>query len=224
VAGWPASAEELRATQLQLASAAPPLWSPSAKPLVGACFVCFGRGKTGAGAAGDPGWAGAALLDNRTAVAAGPAGAPYEPGLLALREGPLLEAAVRALPRPPEVLIVNATGRDHPRRAGLALHLGERLGLPSMGVTHRLLEASGNWPTAERGGRSPFTLRGEVVGVWLRTRPGTRPLAVHPGWRTDVDTAVGLALALTGQRRTPEPLRLARTVARVARARAEARS
>ena len=223
MAGWPASAEELRAAQLELARAAPPLWTPLGEPLVGACFVCFGRGKTGAGAAGDPGWAGAALDDGRTAVAAGAAGAPYEPGLLALREGPLLEAAVRALPEPPDVVLVNATGRDHPRRAGLALHLGETLGLPSIGVTHRLLDASGDWPRDERGGRSPVTLDGETVAAWLRTRPGTRPLAVHPGWRTDVDTAVELVLALTGQRRTPEPLRLARTAARVARTRAEAR-
>jgi deoxyribonuclease V len=134
----------------------------------------------------------------------------------------LLESAVRALPEAPEVLIVNATGRDHPRRAGLALHLGHTLGLPSIGVTHRLLGASGPWPPDERGGRSPVTLDGETVGAWLRTKPGTRPLAVHPGWRTDLDTAAELVLALTGQRRTPEPLRLARSVARAARARAEA--
>jgi deoxyribonuclease V len=220
VAGWPASAEELRAAQLELARAAPPLWRPSGDPLVGGCFVCFARGKTGAGAAGDPGWAGAALSDGRTAVVPGPAGAPYEAGLLALREGALFEAAVRALPEPPEILIVNATGRDHPRRAGLALHLGASLGLPTIGVTHRLLVASGEWPADERGGRSSFALDGEKVGAWLCTRAGTRPLAVHPGWRTDVDTAIELVLAGTGQRRTPEPLRLARRAARTARARA----
>jgi len=218
VAGWPASAEELRAAQLDLARAAPSPWRPVREPLVGGCFVCFARGKTGAGAAGDPGWAGAALADGRTAVVAGPAGAPYEAGLLALREGPLFERAVRALAERPEVLIVNATGRDHPRRAGLALHLGARLDVPTIGVTHRLLMASGEWPADERGGRSPIMLDGETVGAWLRTRPGTRPLAVHPGWRTDVDTGVELVLATTGQRRTPEPLRLARSAARTARA------
>lgn len=218
MAAWPASAEELRAAQLDLGRAAPPRWRPAGEPLVGSCFVCFSRGKTGAGAAGDPGWAGAALVDGRIAVVAGAAGAPYEAGLLALREGPLLEAAVRALPEAPEVLVVNATGRDHPRRAGLALHLGALLGLPTIGVTHRLLAASGEWPADERGARAPVTLDGETVGAWLRTRPGTRPLAVHPGWRTDVDAAVELVLALTGQRRTPEPLRLARSAARTARA------
>jgi deoxyribonuclease V len=219
VAGWPASGEELRAAQLELARAAPPLWQPSGDTLVGGCFVCFARGKTGAGAPGDPGWAGAALADGRAVVVAGPAGAPYEAGVLALREGALFEAAVRALSQRPDVLIVNATGRDHPRRAGLALHLGARLELPTIGVTHRLLVASGEWPADERGGRSPVTLEGETVGAWVRTRPGTRPLAVHPGWRTDVDTAIELVLAGTGQRRTPEALRLARRAARTARAR-----
>lgn len=72
-----------------------------------------------------------------SAAVQGQAGYPYEPGLLALREGPLLEAAVRALPVMPDVLLVNATGRDHPLRAGLALHLGAVLELPTVGVTHR---------------------------------------------------------------------------------------
>ena len=76
-------------------------------------------------------------------ASSGPAGGPYLPALLALREGPLLEQAVRALPIAPEVLVVNATGRDHPRRAGLALHLGAVLGVPTVGVTTRPLVAEG---------------------------------------------------------------------------------
>jgi deoxyribonuclease V len=68
-----------------------------------------------------------------TAVVRGKAGGPYQPGLLALREGRLLEAAVRALPGKPQVVIAKATGRDHPRGAGLALHLGAVLDLPSVG-------------------------------------------------------------------------------------------
>jgi deoxyribonuclease V len=73
----------------------------------------------------------------------GPAGGPYLPALLTLREGPLLEQAVRALPITPEVLVVNATGRDHPRRAGLALHLGAVLGLPSVGGGHPAIGSPG---------------------------------------------------------------------------------
>src|ERR1019366_7253372 len=107
----------------------------------------------------------------------------YEPGLLALREGPLLEAAVRALARMPDVLLVNATGRDHPRRAGVAVQLGAILELPTVGVTHRPLLAGGDWPPDQAGARSPMQIGGEEVGCWLRTRPRARPLAVHPGWR-----------------------------------------
>ncbi|GBD28122.1 Endonuclease V [bacterium HR31] len=148
----------------------------------------------------------------------GKVSAPYEPGLLALREGPILEAAVRALPRLPDVLLVDATGRDHPRRAGLALHLGAVLGVPTVGITDRPLVASGQPPEDRRGARSPLYVQGELVGYWVRTRPRVRPVCVHAGWRTDPDTAVAVVLQLVGRFRTPEPLRLAREAARAARA------
>jgi deoxyribonuclease V len=214
---------ELVAAQLKLGVARPEPWCLTGTPAApGGCFVCFGRGKAGPGARGDPGWAGAAILrgagDVITVASTGEAGAPYVPGLLVRREGLLLEAAVRALPELPDVLLVDATGRDHPRKAGLALHLGAVLDVPTVGVTHRPLLAEGEWPADERGARSPLVLEGEVVGHWVRTRPGTRPLACHAAWRTDPDTAAELVLALTGQRRTPEPLRQARTAARRARA------
>jgi deoxyribonuclease V len=218
---WPAGRDELIREQEALADASPPPFRPTGSVAPAGCFVCFARGGSGPGHAGDPGWAGAAL-GGETAVAVGTAGAAYEPGLLALREGPLLEAAVRALPAAPEALLVNATGRDHPRRAGVALHLGAVLDLPTAGVTHRPLLAAGDWPPDEDGARSPLVLDGELVGYWLRTRVGTRPLAVHAGWRTDPDAAVDLVLGLCRGRRTPEPIRLARRAARSARALAEA--
>jgi deoxyribonuclease V len=152
-----------------------------------------------------------------TAVVDGEAGAPYEPGLLALREGPLLEAAVCKLPRRPDVLLADATARDHPRRAGLALHLGAVLELPTVGVTHRSLVAEGEWPGEERGALSELRIGDEVVACWLRVRRGARPLAVHPGWRTDLDAAVAVVLGTARRARTPEPLRQARRVARAAR-------
>lgn len=148
----------------------------------------------------------------------GHVGAAYEPGLLALREGPLLEAAIRALPQLPDVLLVNATGRDHPRGAGLALHLGAIVQRPTVGVTHRPLLAGGEWPPEEPGARSPLVLGEETVGCWLRTRERARPLAVHPAWRTDLDTACAVVLAAVHRVRAPEPLREARRVARRARA------
>jgi deoxyribonuclease V len=185
--------------------------------------VCFARGGVGVGATGDPGCAAAVLMRRgavlAVSVARGPAGAPYEPGLLALREGPLLEAAVRGLPRLPDVLLVNATGRDHPRGAGLALHLGQRLDVPSIGVTHRTLFATGDAPGPGLGDTSPLRLHGVEVGAWLRTRVRARPLAVTPGWRTGLDTAIGIVVAAAGGARTPEPIRQARQAAREARAR-----
>src|SRR5829696_8011271 len=184
MSNWPASAEELTARQYELAALNPPRWSPAAGAVVAGCFVCFPRGETGPGRPGDPGWAAAATCGATAVVASGEAGAPYLPGLLALREGALLEAAVRALSRPPEVLLVDATGRDHPRRAGLATHLGVVLDVPTVGVTHRPLLAVGRWPARDaQGATSPLVLAGRSVGCWLRTRTGARPLAVHPGWR-----------------------------------------
>jgi deoxyribonuclease V len=115
-------------------------------------------------------------------------------------------------------VIANATGRDHPRRAGLALHLGAVLDLPSVGVTDRPLLGSGPEPGPERGATSPLLLEGAEVGRLVRTRAGARPVVVHPGWRTDPDTAVAVALSATRRARTPEPLRRARQTARRARA------
>jgi deoxyribonuclease V len=153
-----------------------------------------------------------------TATLVGQAGAPYAAGLLALREGPLLEHVVRALPVQPDVLVVNATGRDHPRRAGLALQLGAVLDLPTIGVTHRPLVAEGSWPHDRRGSASPLLIGSELVGYWVRTRPGTRPVAVSAGWRVEPDAVVEVALAATRRARTPEPLRHARRIARSQRA------
>lgn len=218
---WPADAGALAAEQDRLAALAEEPWHPGAAPAVGGCWVCFPRGLTGPGSAGDPAWAAAVVLEGGRVVAgevvAGRAGAPYVPGLMALRVGPLLEEAVRALPAVPDVLLLDATGRDHPRRAGLARHLGMVLDLPTVGVTHRPLSGRGEWPADRRGASAPLRIGPEVVGCWLRTRPGTRPLAVHPGWRTDLATAVEVVLGTTGQRRTPEPLRRARQLARRAR-------
>jgi deoxyribonuclease V len=221
---WPSSAGELVSVQMALGGATPPWWSPTAGPrLVGGCFVCFARGIAGAGERGDQAFAAAAVLQERRMLArvvvGGAAGAPYSPALLALREGSLLEAAVRALGerQAPEVLLVNASGRDHPRRAGLALHLGAVLGLPTVGVTNRPLTAQGAWPAPDAGAVAPLLLGGELVGYWLRARRASKPVAVHAAWQTDPGTAVEVVRAAIRRARTPEPLRRARTAARAAR-------
>jgi deoxyribonuclease V len=219
---WPADADSLITFQQELAGAAPEAWRPRHSRLrIGGCWVCFPRGLTGRGSADDPAWAAALVMcagdtvDQQTST--GVTGAPFTPGLLALRTGRLMEQATRALATRPDVLLLDATGRDHPRRAGLALHLGAQLDMPTVGITHRPLLAEGDWPGDRRGATSPLRIGDTVVGCWMRTQPGVRPLAVHPGWRVDLATAVELVGTTTAQRRTPEPLRRARHLARRAR-------
>lgn len=212
--GWPRTREELIEAQRQLAAAAPPRWDPLEDAFtIGAVFATFSTAR-------DPGsteraWVAATLGPHR-ALVTGVVADEYEAGFLALREGRLLERAVRALPERPDVLLVNATGRDHPRGAGLALQLGAVLDLPTVGVTDRPLIA-----TADQDGR--LLDGGEVVGHLVRTRPRVRPVAAHAAWRTDADVARFVVLAAAGAARTPEPLRRARFLARSQRARDEGR-
>jgi len=221
---WPQDTSELEASQRALAAERPPLWTLPASPIaICGCFVCFERGDSPrAGLAGERCWAAAAVIQDGklvgTSTSSTDVAAPYVSGLLALREGALLESLVRAVPIVPDVVLVDATGRDHPRRAGLALHLGAALDLPTVGVTQRTLLAKGEPPSEQKGSRSPFFLDGEIVGCWVRTKTGARPLAIHPAWRTDLETAVAVVLRSLGRARTPEPLRKAREIARTMRA------
>ncbi len=221
---WPTSATELIDAQHALAATTPEPCDlvASGELAIGACVVVFARGQTGRGARGDPAWAAAAVLRGRQVLAqatvTGEAAGPYIPGLLALREGPSLEDAVCALAVTPDVLLVDATGADHPRRAGLALQLGAITGLATVGFTHRPLLAEGAWPRDARGAHSPLSLDGAQVGAWVRTRAGARPVAVHAGWRTTLDDAIDVVLSCAFGHRTPEPLRHARRLARNARA------
>ena len=222
---WPGTPEALSALQHELAELAARVspWKPGrlGDHRVAALFVGSHRRLEGAGAAGDPAWAAAVLFQGARMVEGkvvpGVFAAPYEPGLLALREGRLLEQAARAVNGSPDVLLVNATGRDHPRRAGLALHLGAALDLPSIGVTDRPLLAHGPDPDLPAGSAAELRLEGELVGYRLRTRRGVRPVAVHAGWRVGPEPALELVRSLVKRSRTPEPLRQARRLARTAR-------
>ena len=156
---WPESAAELEALQQRLAAAAETVspWVPTAgrQPVIGAVFCAHRRGGPGPGVAGEPIWLGAVLTHGRAVVERATlhsvTGAGYTPGLLALRVGPALEAAVRALRLAPDVLLVDATGNDHPRGGGLAIHLGAHLGTPTVGVTDRPLIARGPAPGEASG-------------------------------------------------------------------------
>src|SRR5262249_23930482 len=137
--------------------------------------------------------------------------------LLALREGGLLQEAVSGLGVEPDVVIADATGRDHPRGAGLVIHLGAACGLPTIGVTDRPLLATGPEPGIERGAAAELRLEGELVGYRLRTRAGARPVVIHAGWRVGADTGCAVVLRATVNSRTPQSLRQARRLAPTAR-------
>jgi deoxyribonuclease V len=221
---WPADVESLIARQRELADTAALPWTPQDGGIrIGGCWVCFPRGLAGRGSAGDPSWTAAVVMTGETVVdqlvSVGVAGAPYAPGLLALRTGRLMEQATRALASDPDVLLVDGTGRDHPRRAGLAVHLGAELAMPTVGITLRPLLALGDWPLDHRGATSLLRVGSDVVACWLRTQPGVRPLVVHPGWQVDLATAIDIVMSTSPRCRTPEPLRRARQAAREARAR-----
>src|SRR5579884_1144544 len=221
---WPGSAPALVELQRELAAAVAAPWRPGDRPpAVAGVFVVGPRGAVGSGRAGDPGWAAAVVLAGpRTLAVAtvrGRLGAPYAPGLLALREGPLLERALRALPLVPELVLADATGRDHPRGAGLTLHLGAVMGLPSVGVTDRPLVATAPDPGPEVGAAAELRLDGRLVGYRLRSRAGARPIVVHAGWRVSPEVALEVVRGLLRGARTPEPLRQARRLARTLRAR-----
>lgn len=209
---WPDTREALEAVQASLASEHPDPWRvPSDSYALGATFVAF---STRRDPSPERAWAAAVCGPDRVVVRT-EVHAAYEPGYLALREGPLLEEAVRALPRAPDVLLVNASGRDHPRGAGLALHLGAVLDVPTIGVTDR--------PLAAEVAEGRLVLGGEEVGCEVRTRAGARPVFAHAAWRTDATTARAVVLASATAARTPEALRRARFLARSARARDEGR-
>lgn len=133
---------------------------------------------------------------------------PYVPGLFAFREAPALLRALERLRVTPNVLVCDGQGLAHPRRFGLACHLGVLTDLPSIGVGKNSLGPY-DPPGRERGEWTPLRLDGEVVGRALRTRPGVKPVFVSVGHRVDVESACALVLRLTPRYRLPETTRTA---------------
>lgn len=150
----------------------------------------------------------AGLTEVESATAAGESDFPYVSGLFAFRELPALLAALDRLATPPELLVADGHGIAHPRRFGLASHLGVVTGLPAIGVAKN---PPGDFPAPaeERGATSPLTDGGEQVGVALRTQTGVKPVFVSVGHRVDLATACRYVLTLTPRYRLPETTRLA---------------
>lgn len=139
----------------------------------------------------------------------GPVQFPYVPGLLSFREVPAVLAALEQVERFPDLILTDSQGRAHPRRLGLASHLGVLLDLPTVGVAKSRLTGRADDPPAAQGSFTPLMDRGEQVGVVLRTREAVRPVYVSVGNRITLDESVAWVLRLTTRYRLPEPTRLA---------------
>ena len=148
-----------------------------------------------------------------TALAEAPTPFPYVPGLLTFREGPVLEKAFAALRAEPDAFLFDGMGIAHPRRMGIAAHMGLWLERPTIGCGKtRLVGRHGPVPE-EKGGHTPLVDCGETIGAVVRTRTGTNPLFISPGHLADVPSAMALTLACAVRYRLPEPTRLAHRAA-----------
>ncbi len=144
---------------------------------------------------------------------------PYVPGLLSWRELPAAVAALERLPDAPDVLLADGQGRAHPRRFGLACHLGLAVDLPTLGCAKSVLVGRYDGLAEEAGSTAPLVDRGEVVGMAVRTRTGVAPVFVSVGHRIALDEAVDVVRRSAVRTKLPEPSRLAHNEAqRLARA------
>jgi deoxyribonuclease V len=142
-------------------------------------------------------------------VVESPIAFPYVPGLLSFRETPLLAQAFERLDHAPDLVMVDGHGYAHPRRFGIACHIGVLLGVPAIGVAKSRLVGEEGAVAATRGSRANLVDGGEVIGSLLRTRDGVRPIYVSVGHRIALGAAERWVLRSARGRRLPEPTRLA---------------
>lgn len=138
---------------------------------------------------------------------------PYVPGLLSFRELPGLLAALDGLRRLPDLLLCDGQGYAHPRRFGIACHLGVLTGLPSIGVGKSRLLGRFEPPGPAKGDWSPLLDGDETIGAAVRSRAGVQPIFVSIGHRVSLPTAIRLTLACTTRYKLPETTRAAHRLA-----------
>ena len=146
-------------------------------------------------------------------IARRPTTFPYVPGFLSFREAPAVLAAIEQLRVRPDLLICDGQGIAHPRRFGIACHVGLLTGIPAIGCAKSLLVGRHAPVPDERGASVPLMHRGEQVGVVLRTRPGTKPLFISVGHRISLATAIEYVMSCTTKYRLPETTRAADALA-----------
>lgn len=134
---------------------------------------------------------------------------PYVPGLLSFREIPVILEALSTLRTTADILMVDGQGIAHPRRMGIAAHLGVLLDMPSLGVAKSCLTGKFILPGLHKGDQTPLIADNEQIGVVLRSKDNVKPLFISPGHRISLATAVELTLQCLTRYRLPEPTRLA---------------
>ena len=138
---------------------------------------------------------------------------PYVPGLLSFREAPAVLAAFERVRIAPDLILYDGQGIAHPRRFGIASHVGLLLDCPSIGVAKSRLVGAHRMPATRRGAWTPLRDAGELIGAVLRTRAGVKPLYVSIGHRVSLETAVRWTLACVTRYRLPETTRWAHRLA-----------
>jgi deoxyribonuclease V len=134
---------------------------------------------------------------------------PYVPGLLSFREAPAIIQAYEALEIRPDVLLVDGQGIAHPRRMGVASHLGLWLGVPTIGCAKSWLFGEHEEPGPDRGSWTPLTDKGDTLGAVVRSRSRIKPLFVSPGHLCDLQSSIRIVLDACPKYRLPIPARLA---------------
>jgi len=138
---------------------------------------------------------------------------PYIPGLLSFREIPAVLAALRRLTIAPDLLLCDGQGYAHPRRFGIACHLGVITGLASIGVAKTRLIGEYALPANRKGAWTALTQNGEIIGAVLRTRESVKPLFISTGHRVGLESSIAYTLACTPRYRLPETTRRAHALA-----------
>ena len=203
---WPRTEEEALAAQEALRSRVIESPGPASPATVAGLDVAYDGDRLGA-AVVVLDYADLSVRD--TAVVLGRPAFPYIPGLFAFREVPALLECLEKLTVRPDVLVCDGHGLAHPRRFGLAAHLGVLTGLPAFGVGKTRLVGEFAPVGERRGDRSPLVDAGETVGAVLRTRDGVKPVFVSAGHRMDHESACAATLRLTPRYRLPETTRAA---------------
>lgn len=147
------------------------------------------------------------------AIARRPTTFPYVPGFLSFREVPAVLDALEKLTILPNLILCDGQGLAHPRRFGIACHLGLLIDLPTIGIGKSRLVGNHTEPGNDRGSWQPLIHQGETIGVALRTRPKTKPIYVSPGHRISLESAIAYTLRCTTKYRLPETTRHAHKLA-----------